>query len=221
MKNRFAQILLGLFGLSIVIIIHELGHLIAAKLLSVPAPLFSIGFGPEILALQFGNTIYQICMLPLGGYVLIPQEAMQAISYPKQLMILCAGVAANILFAYAILFIFKLRGINVAQMIHEATNRFQRGMMGPIGIISMISYSATLGLGYFILVLAALSMSIGIFNLFPIPFLDGGQIVWYTAQAIIGPLPDTIYATASNIFLALFLLFLLYISMKDMQFMRK
>lgn len=221
MKNRFLRIILALFGLSIVIIIHELGHLLAAKLLAVPAPLFSIGFGPVLFAVTIGSTIYQIGMLPLGGYVLIPQEAMQAISYPKQLLILCAGVVANIIFAYAILLFFRLRSINVGAMIHEATQNYQRGMMGPIGIISMISSSAALGIGYFFLVLGALSMSIGIFNLFPIPFLDGGQIVWYTLQAIMGPLPDSLYSSASNIFLAIFFLFLLYISMKDMRLLGK
>jgi regulator of sigma E protease len=53
----------------IVIFVHELGHFIAAKLMGVYAPRFSIGFGPALLSHKWGETEYILAALPLGGYV--------------------------------------------------------------------------------------------------------------------------------------------------------
>jgi regulator of sigma E protease len=55
------------FGL--VIFVHELGHFIAAKLVGVYAPRFSIGFGPALFRRRRGETEYVLAALPLGGYV--------------------------------------------------------------------------------------------------------------------------------------------------------
>ncbi|MES2177723.1 MAG: RIP metalloprotease RseP [Gemmatimonadota bacterium] len=55
------------FGL--VIFVHELGHFIAAKLMGVYAPRFSIGFGPALIRTRRGETEYVLAALPLGGYV--------------------------------------------------------------------------------------------------------------------------------------------------------
>ena len=55
------------FGL--VIFVHELGHFVAAKLMGVYAPRFSIGFGPALFRKRRGETEYVLAALPLGGYV--------------------------------------------------------------------------------------------------------------------------------------------------------
>jgi regulator of sigma E protease len=55
------------FGL--VIFVHELGHFVAAKLVGVYAPRFSIGFGPALFRRRRGETEYVLAALPLGGYV--------------------------------------------------------------------------------------------------------------------------------------------------------
>ncbi len=55
------------FGL--VVFIHELGHFIAAKLMGVYAPRFSIGFGSALISRKWGETEYMIAAVPLGGYV--------------------------------------------------------------------------------------------------------------------------------------------------------
>lgn len=218
---RIVQIIIGLAGLSIVIIIHELGHLIAAKIADVPAPLFSIGFGMPLLAITLGATTYQLALLPLGGYVAIPQEILDIQPYWIKAFILLAGVAANFSFAFCIFFIFRLRHIDVQAMVANAFAQFQNKLLGPIGIIALISHSAMLGFDYFLLVLGSLSFSVGFFNLLPIPFFDGGQLAWYTLEAIIGPLPDAAFNIATYVFFGLFLLFLLYVSFKDVRLLRR
>lgn len=55
------------FGL--VIFVHELGHFMAAKMMGVYAPRFSIGFGPALFRKRHGETEYVLAALPLGGYV--------------------------------------------------------------------------------------------------------------------------------------------------------
>jgi regulator of sigma E protease len=64
---RSAGAIALVFGL--VVFIHELGHFIAAKLMGVYAPRFSIGFGSALISRKWGETEYMIAAVPLGGYV--------------------------------------------------------------------------------------------------------------------------------------------------------
>ena len=60
----FAAVLIG-----ILIIIHEVGHFVAARLSGVIVERFSIGFGKKLLSFRRGDTEYVISLIPLGGYV--------------------------------------------------------------------------------------------------------------------------------------------------------
>ena len=60
-----------LLGLSILVGVHEWGHLIAAKTFGMRVEKFSIGFPPKIWGKQFGETEYSIGAIPLGGFVKI------------------------------------------------------------------------------------------------------------------------------------------------------
>ncbi len=61
---------------------HELGHFLMAKLFGVRVEIFSIGFGPPIVSKRFGETIYQIAAIPLGGYVKLYGEE-ESVNDPK------------------------------------------------------------------------------------------------------------------------------------------
>ena len=61
-----------------------------------------------------------------------------------------------------------------------------RNISGPISIARFAGESAEAGINYFLKFLAIVSISLGIINLFPIPILDGGQIVYQTIEAIKG-----------------------------------
>lgn len=63
-----AQLLLGL---SILVGLHELGHLLAAKAFGMRVEKYSIGFPPKIWGFQYGETEYSIGAIPLGGFVKI------------------------------------------------------------------------------------------------------------------------------------------------------
>jgi len=55
--------------LSLLIIVHEFGHFIAARKNGVRVEQFSLGFGPQIFKKKKGDTEYSLSLIPLGGYV--------------------------------------------------------------------------------------------------------------------------------------------------------
>jgi len=62
------KIVLGLFGLGIVVFVHELGHLICARLAGIDVEAFSIGWGKPILKKKIKGVEYRLGMFPVGGY---------------------------------------------------------------------------------------------------------------------------------------------------------
>ncbi len=55
--------------LGVMILVHEWGHFIMARLFGVRVDVFSIGFGPRLFGWKRGATDYRVSALPLGGYV--------------------------------------------------------------------------------------------------------------------------------------------------------
>ena len=64
----FVRMAIGLFGLGIVVFIHELGHFLAARLAGIKVEAFSIGWGNPILKKKIGDVEYRLGMFPVGGY---------------------------------------------------------------------------------------------------------------------------------------------------------
>ncbi|MEQ8574200.1 MAG: site-2 protease family protein, partial [Fulvivirga sp.] len=63
-----AQIILSL---SILVGVHEMGHLLAAKFFGMRVEQFSIGFPPKLFSFKYGETEYALSAIPLGGFVKI------------------------------------------------------------------------------------------------------------------------------------------------------
>jgi regulator of sigma E protease len=61
-------ILVALLGLIALIVIHELGHMLAAKAVGVRVTEFGVGFGPALFKKKFGKTIYSFRVILLGGF---------------------------------------------------------------------------------------------------------------------------------------------------------
>ena len=103
--------------ISVIVFFHELGHLLVGKWLGVKAVRFSIGFGPKLFGVQWGETEYRVSLLPLGGYVkfagdnpleqLAPEDRGRGfLEQPprKKAAIAFAGPAANFLLALILYF---------------------------------------------------------------------------------------------------------------------
>lgn len=115
-------LLATLVVLSVVIFVHELGHLLAAKAVGISAPRFSIGIGPRVWGFQWGETEYVISALPLGGYVRMagmaddettvvegeapeevdPERTFDAKPLWARALVIAAGVIMNFLFAVVV-----------------------------------------------------------------------------------------------------------------------
>lgn len=61
----------AILGLSLLIVVHELGHMLLARFFGMRVEKFSVGFGPTLLRWQGRQTTYQIALIPLGGFVQI------------------------------------------------------------------------------------------------------------------------------------------------------
>jgi regulator of sigma E protease len=110
-------VLVAILGLAILIILHEAGHMLAARLCGMRVERFSVGFGNALVSFKRGGTIYQIAPVPLGGFVQItgmnPHEEFDhndPYVYPNRprwmrFLVLAAGPAANYLTAIVIGFV--------------------------------------------------------------------------------------------------------------------
>ncbi|MCM8761769.1 MAG: site-2 protease family protein [Candidatus Omnitrophica bacterium] len=59
---------------SVIILVHETGHFLAAKRVGIKVEKFSLGFGPKIFSFKRGDTVYQLSLLPFGGFVKLAGE---------------------------------------------------------------------------------------------------------------------------------------------------
>ncbi len=198
-SRKLLQAIIGLFGITLVIIIHELGHFIACKFYNVSTPIFSVGFGPSLLQIPIKSTIFQLSLLPLGGYVSINSAELELQPYVHIFVIMIAGILFNIISALITLWYLQLTKKSDTDQTQEHAQKIKdfmkdyQGFIGPIGIIQLVGASLFFGHRFFLFILAVLSLNIAFFNILPIPFLDGGQILTITLSRIFGEYADTAY----------------------------
>ena len=111
---NFWYLFMGIFALGISVFVHELGHYAAAKKRGLVADRFSIGFGPRLFGWRHRGTDFRISLLPLGGYVSLPQLAdmgrleggdnpykdLPPISYSDKMIVAVMGAVFNLIFAF-------------------------------------------------------------------------------------------------------------------------
>jgi regulator of sigma E protease len=89
-------------------------------------------------------------------------------------------------------------------------------LRGPIGIAQMTGQAAQMGFDFYIGIMVMISISLGLINLFPIPILDGGHLVFYIYEAIMGrPLGEKAQEIGFRIGLVLVVTLMLYATGKD------
>ncbi|KAG0620754.1 hypothetical protein M758_4G240900 [Ceratodon purpureus] len=102
--------------LAAVISVHEAGHFLAARLQGIHVTKFAIGFGPTLAKWQGKEVEYSLRAIPLGGYVAFPDDdpnsgfktddpdLLKNRGIAARALVISAGVIANIIFAYTVLF---------------------------------------------------------------------------------------------------------------------
>jgi regulator of sigma E protease len=87
---------------------------------------------------------------------------------------------------------------------------------GPLSVIAQTVKSASHGFKIFLLLLAFVSINLAVLNLIPLPILDGGQVLYYTIEAIIRrPLPDRVREYIHYATWILMILLVLFLSIRD------
>lgn len=105
----------------VMVVVHEFGHFLAAKLCGVRVEAFSFGFGPRLFGFKYGDTDYKVCLLPLGGFVKMTGEspseesAEAAVNDPgaftshprwQRMLIGVAGPMANFVLTLGLMFFY-------------------------------------------------------------------------------------------------------------------
>ncbi len=329
--------LLFILMLLVLIIPHEWGHMIVAKLCGVKVNEFSVGMGPLILKKQKGETQYSVRLLPLGGFCAMEGEeessddprSYSSKSNLQKVAILLAGVTMNIIIAILVVSITvgiagvpstTLESVTVGMPAYEAgirngdkiisidgmkTSRWEdvttaidsydaskniqvevrylrdgeemvaqlvpeyneemevyligitaalsknpllclsygaettwklvrlmfdaiktmfangigrNDVAGPIGLVKIVNQTASVGIEPYLMLLALVSLNLALFNIIPIPGLDGGKIFFILLKIISrGKITDDMETKATMVGMFLLISFAILITINDVR----
>lgn len=113
----------GILGIGFLVIFHEFGHFVCAKLFGIRVQSFSIGFGPQLTSKKIdgpdGGTNFMISAIPLGGYVDMgspegkenDEFSFTARPWYQKFFVLIGGVGFNVILAYIIFSLLFMSGM--------------------------------------------------------------------------------------------------------------
>lgn len=128
------SLLAFLLTIGILVVVHEYGHYLFARMFNVKILTFSVGFGPKIFSYKSLSNEWRLSLIPFGGYVRMLDEregvvnenekhlAFNNKSPYQKILIALAGPLFNILFAVAVYYIIALIGITELKPVISSTN---------------------------------------------------------------------------------------------------
>lgn len=334
-----ATFVLIFLGLSVLVIIHELGHFFSAKWFGLLVEEFGFGIPPRLWGKKIGETLYSVNFLPFGGFVKIFGErhgeefggdVSRSFSHQliwKRFLVIFSGVLMNFLLGWALISAVYIIGIPQSLLITELQERgiaadagLQKGdqifgfkgvpefvnfvnqnkgrevalniqrrgkelavkvtprlnvpegegnlgiflvesglpksgffaaigrglntalgmsgviflgildlivgvftdisalerFLGPVGIVNVAVETAKLGAVYFFQLLALISLNLAVFNIFPIPALDGGRLVFLVVEKLKGrPISPKTEMAINGLGFAFLLFLIIAITVRD------
>jgi len=145
--------LLTIIFLTLFVVLHELGHFLAARKSGVAVTEFFVGFGPKLYSFERNNTEYGIKAFPLGGYVKIPgmdesedisgynnDELFHTSNWKTKLFISISGIIVNFISAWIIIFfVININGVSEPTLeistIGESVNNLSESPSQKAGLI--------------------------------------------------------------------------------------
>ncbi|MBI2086718.1 MAG: site-2 protease family protein [Candidatus Zambryskibacteria bacterium] len=236
------SILIFLIILSALVIVHELGHLLAAKYFGIRVDEFGLGYPPRAKKMfSWRGTDFTLNWLPFGGFVKIfgenmaesnnlevelPSNSFQAKSRGIQAWVLFAGVFFNFLFAWMLLAIvhhslsqglftaFNFTFETVRALFHVTLSN----VIGPVGIVGIVGEVSKLGFSYVLTFTALISINLCLINLLPFPALDGGRLLFVGIETLTRrPIPPRIFNALNSAGFALLILLMILITTRDIR----
>lgn len=222
--------------IGLLILIHEFGHLCAAKWAKIPVKQFSVGYGSKLWGFTYKETEYRISVFPIGGYVMLEIEALEdyfLFSFKSRIMFAFAGPLVNIIAAWAGLLVISLiqNGFSVSSVfvlpfmqLWEMTIQFIQSIPALFsdpkqlsGVVGLVAFGGK-HIGVDVLKLLSLSVLLNInlafLNLLPIMPLDGGKIVLDILDRLRLP-AKRIYVPVALTGWALILMLMIYLTIND------
>jgi regulator of sigma E protease len=134
-----SSIIVAILVFGLIVLIHELGHFLFAKMNKIAVVEFSIGMGPRLLHFKKGETTYSIKLLPLGGSCMMlgedeenPDErAFQNRSIPARMSVIAAGPIFNFILAFLLsLVLVGMSGYDITYIkeVTEGSPAYEAGM---------------------------------------------------------------------------------------------
>src|SRR5437868_2982110 len=168
-----AVVLVQILALHLLVTLpHELGHMIAARLAGVAVPEFGIGLPPKVAAVRWRGTRWSLNVLPIGAFV--GYNSSQIRSGIVRSVIAVAGPLGN--FAVALLCL----GLCLVPLWASDQSATVVGITLP-GLIAELSH--WMSFAQFLHLLASASITVGVFNLLPLPSFDGSKLI----AGLVGP----------------------------------
>lgn len=332
------SIIISVLVFSVVIIVHEFGHFITAKLSGIKVNEFSIGMGPKLVSVTKGDTDYSIRAFPIGGFVAMEGEdeeseaegSFTSVPVQNRIAVVVAGAVMNMILGFGVLCfltamqpaitsrtvssfyegamtqqtglqvgdeIVAINGrkcyvandiiyefartqngtadftvirdgvktqledvtfetytdengyqqmvidftvypvektvfsvmqeaanwtISIARMVFLSLVDLVSGrvainqMSGPVGIVSTISEAVSYGYESVLLILAMITINLGVFNLLPFPALDGGRLVFLLLELVRGkPINQKYEILVNTAGMLMLLAFMVFVTFSD------
>jgi regulator of sigma E protease len=199
---------------SVVVVVHEAGHYLAAKWCRVPISEFSLGFPGTLVVMTLGRyreTAFTIRLLPFGGFVRFgnagyPEDdgaVFDGLLPSHKAVILVAGSLFNLFTGFLLLVaaLMAVRGLGLidsskaalelmGQVVSETFSALVylnfHGVIGPVGAAVVASEVMKQGLWPMVGFAGLMSFSVGIMNLLPVPGFDGWHVVLAGIEAVRG-----------------------------------
>ncbi len=231
--------LLFMIAATLVVVVHEMGHYIACRIFKTPVGEFSVGFGPSLFHwTDSRNTTWRLRLLPLGGFITpielnklsLTKQAIVAFAGPfaNILPMLVAGAYFGKLWTTIKLMglmywlTVKMIVLYVADIIvgiftlgHQEIMfggaPVSDGAVGPIGMSTMADNAIVDGgfLYSLFAMIVVINVSVAFFNLLPVPYLDGGRIMFCGLSGIFGKDRVKVWEDRSTVYGAVFLIFII------------
>ena len=178
-------IIIAILILGFLIASHEFGHLLMAKLFKIGVPEYSLGMGPKLVGRKIGDTVYNLRLIPLGGFCALEGEddvsdsptAFGNKPVLQRILVVVGGPLFNILTAVLLSFVLIFGAGANTPVVYQTDSEIASGLQEGDVILSINDYGITTGRD-----IATYQLSHGLSDEITVEFYRDGQILRETYE---------------------------------------